>query len=93
VTAGELRVLALLATYNEERFIEGCLEHLVRNGVEIYLMDNDSTDDTLGIAERYLGRSATSSTRTGSSTSTPMSAISRQPGARRSAPRCERSTA
>jgi glycosyltransferase involved in cell wall biosynthesis len=56
VTAGELRVVALLATYNEERFIEGCLEHLVRNGVEIYLLDNDSTDDTLGIAERYLGR-------------------------------------
>src|SRR5207248_1710649 len=27
-----------------------------RNGVEIYLMDNDSTDDTVGIAERYLGR-------------------------------------
>jgi glycosyl transferase family 2 len=56
MTAGELRVVALLATYNEERFIEGCLEHLVRNGVEIYLLDNDSTDDTLGIAERYLGR-------------------------------------
>ena len=56
MTAGELRVVALLATYNEERFIEGCLEHLVRNGVEIYLLDNDSTDDTLGIAQRYLGR-------------------------------------
>ena len=51
-----MRVVALLATYNEERFIEGCLEHLVGNGVEIYLLDNCSTDDTLGIAERYLGR-------------------------------------
>ena len=56
MTVGEPRVVALLATYNEERFIEGCLEHLVRNGVEIYLMDNDSTDDTVAIAERYLGR-------------------------------------
>ena len=39
MTAGELRVVALLATYNEERFIEGYLEHLVRNDVEIYLLD------------------------------------------------------
>jgi glycosyltransferase involved in cell wall biosynthesis len=56
VTAGELRVVALLAVYNEERFIEGCLEHLARNGIEVYLLDNCSTDDTVGIAERYLGR-------------------------------------
>jgi hypothetical protein len=56
MTAGELRVVALLATYNEERFIGGCLAHLVRNGVEIYVLDNCSTDETLGIAERYLGR-------------------------------------
>ena len=32
-----MRVLALLATYNEERFIGGCLEHLFAQGVEAYL--------------------------------------------------------
>jgi glycosyltransferase involved in cell wall biosynthesis len=50
------RVVALLATYNEERFIAGCLEHLIKQGVEVYLIDNCSTDRTVGIAERFLGR-------------------------------------
>jgi hypothetical protein len=50
-----MRVIALLATYNEERHIGGCLEHLFRQGVEAYLIDNCSTDRTVGVAERYLG--------------------------------------
>jgi hypothetical protein len=51
-----VRVVAVLATYNEERFIAACLEHLIRLGVEIYLIDNDSTDRTVAIAERYWAR-------------------------------------
>ncbi|MEA2600253.1 MAG: hypothetical protein QOF89_1245 [Acidobacteriota bacterium] len=50
-----MRVLAIIATYNEERFIGGCLEHLFAHGVEAYLIDNQSTDGTVAIAERYLG--------------------------------------
>lgn len=50
-----MRALAILATYNEERFIAGCLEHLFAHGVEAYLCDNESTDRTVAIAERYLG--------------------------------------
>lgn len=52
----ELRVIALLATYNEERFVAGCIEHLVRQGVDVYLIDNGSTDETVSRAEPYLGR-------------------------------------
>jgi Glycosyl transferase family 2 len=51
-----VRVVAILAAYNEERFIAGCLEHLFRQGVEAYLIDNCSTDRTVEIAERYLQR-------------------------------------
>jgi glycosyltransferase involved in cell wall biosynthesis len=51
-----LRVTALLATYNEERFIGGCLNHLFRHGVDVYLIDNESTDATVAIAEQYFGR-------------------------------------
>lgn len=51
-----MRIVALLATYNEERFITGCVEHLIRQGVEVYLLDNCSTDRTVALAERYLGR-------------------------------------
>jgi hypothetical protein len=51
-----LRVVALLAAYNERRFIEPCLAHLERHGVDAYLIDNCSTDNTVEIAERRLGR-------------------------------------
>lgn len=51
-----MRVVAILATYNEERFITPCLENLFRQGIRAYLIDNDSTDQTVAIARRYLGR-------------------------------------
>lgn len=50
------QVVAIVATHNEERFIGGCLAHLLANGVEVYLCDNQSTDRTVQIAESYLGR-------------------------------------
>jgi hypothetical protein len=48
--------MAVLAVRNEELFIGACLENLYRQGVEVYLCDNDSTDRTLEIAERHRGR-------------------------------------
>ena len=51
-----MRVIALLATYNEERFIGACLEHLIRQGVDVYIVDNSSTDQTVPIATGYLDR-------------------------------------
>ena len=51
-----MRVVAILATYNEERFIAPCLENLFRQGIQVYLIDNASTDGTVDIARRYLGR-------------------------------------
>lgn len=50
-----MRIVAVLATYNEERFVAACLEHLIAHGVEVYLIDNASTDRTVEIAERYRG--------------------------------------
>ncbi len=50
-----MRVIALLATYTEERFITACLEHLFQQGVEVFLIDNESTDRTVSLAKRYLG--------------------------------------
>ena len=51
-----IRVTAILATYNEERFVAGCLENLIGQGIQVYLIDNDSTDSTVKIAERFTGR-------------------------------------
>ena len=48
-----MRVVALLATYNEERFVGSCIEHLRQHGVETYLIDNESDDATVAIAETF----------------------------------------
>jgi hypothetical protein len=50
-----MRVVAMIQVYNERRFVAPCIEHLRDQGVDVYLIDNDSSDDTLAIAERYLG--------------------------------------
>lgn len=51
-----MRVVALLAAYNEERFIAACLEHYFAQGVEVYLINNGSTDRTVEIAQEYRHR-------------------------------------
>jgi glycosyltransferase involved in cell wall biosynthesis len=51
-----VRVIALLATYDEERFVGTCIEHLLAHGLGIYLIDNGSQDRTMEVAERYLNR-------------------------------------
>jgi glycosyltransferase involved in cell wall biosynthesis len=51
-----VRIVAMISVYNERRFIAACIEHLREQGVDVYLIDNESTDETLAIAERYLDR-------------------------------------
>ncbi len=50
-----MKIVALLQTYNEQRFIGDCLDHLAEQGISAYLVDNESTDDTVAIAESRLG--------------------------------------
>ncbi len=51
-----MRIIALIAAYNERRFISSCLEHLHKQGVETFVIDNESTDDTVAQVERFKGR-------------------------------------
>lgn len=51
-----MKVIAVLASYNEERFIGACLEHYYQHGIEVFLLDNGSTDSTIEIAKTYLGK-------------------------------------
>lgn len=51
-----MRIVAILAAYNEQRFIGGCLDHFHEQGVETYLIDNCSEDETAAIAEQRLGQ-------------------------------------
>ena len=50
------RVVALLAVRNESLYLRRCLDHLYQQGIETCLIDNDSTDDTVKIANEYLGK-------------------------------------
>lgn len=51
-----LRIVAILATYNEARFIRACLEHYLRQGIDVYVLDNQSTDETLEIVGEYTNK-------------------------------------
>jgi glycosyltransferase involved in cell wall biosynthesis len=48
--------VALLSAYNEERFAAGCIEHLIAEGLMVYVIDDGSTDATAEIVRSYLGR-------------------------------------
>ena len=50
------RVIALVSAFNEGDVISRVIEHLVENGVDVYLLDNHSTDDTVMQASQWLGR-------------------------------------
>lgn len=50
------RIIAILAVRNEELFMKRCLTHLFQQGIESYIIDNESTDNTVSIAEDYLHR-------------------------------------
>jgi glycosyltransferase involved in cell wall biosynthesis len=51
-----VHVIAIVAAWNEERFVGPFLEHMAAQGVETYLIDNESTDRTVEIAESFRGR-------------------------------------
>jgi hypothetical protein len=55
-SAWRFRVLALIAAYNEEDVIGAVLSDLIEQGVEAYLIDHGSDDDTVAEAARFLGR-------------------------------------
>lgn len=51
-----VRVIALVHAYNEERFMPAFLAHMEEQGVEVFLLDHESTDRTVEIAESFRSR-------------------------------------
>lgn len=49
-----MRIVAIVTTYNESRYVRACLEHYRKNDVEVYILDNESTDETRDIINEYL---------------------------------------
>jgi glycosyltransferase involved in cell wall biosynthesis len=54
--ARDFRVIAIISAYNEGDIIAPVIGHLVENGVDVYLIDDNSTDDTIDQASSWLGR-------------------------------------
>jgi hypothetical protein len=52
----DFRVVAIMPTFNEADIIVPSLESLIEEGLEVYLLDNWSTDGTERLASRFLGR-------------------------------------
>lgn len=50
----DFRVVALISAFNEADVISPVIGHLVENGVDVYLIDNRSTDGTAAAAKRWL---------------------------------------
>jgi hypothetical protein len=50
------RVVAIISAFNEGDIIAAVIRHLVDNGIDVYLIDNHSTDDTVEQARQWLGR-------------------------------------
>lgn len=46
----------MISVFNEADIISPVIGHLVENGVDVYLLDNRSTDDTVEQARPWLGR-------------------------------------
>lgn len=51
-----MNIVALLGVRNEAIYMPYCLAHLVAQGIQVVIIDNDSTDDTLAIAKQWLGK-------------------------------------
>ncbi len=51
-----MRIVALLTVRNEEIYIDRCLRHLIAQGIDVCVIDNESTDGTRDIAQSFLGR-------------------------------------
>lgn len=51
-----MKIIAIMAVYNEELYLPQCLRHLWEQGIQSYIIDNGSTDRTAEILRSFLGR-------------------------------------
>ena len=51
-----MHICALIGTRNEELYLPYLIPYLVNQDIDVILIDNESTDDTLPIARSFLGR-------------------------------------
>lgn len=52
----DFRVISFMIASNEEKIILPCLNYLISNGLEVYIMNKDSSDSTGDLARSLLGK-------------------------------------
>jgi len=54
--SSDFSAVAIIAAYNEADVIEQVVRDLIEQGVQVYFLDDGSTDRTVAAVERFLGR-------------------------------------
>ncbi len=54
--SSDVSIVAILAAYNEADIIDQVVRDLIAQGIDVYFLDDGSTDSTAAIVERYVGR-------------------------------------
>ena len=54
--SADFSVIALIAAYNEADIIGQVVGDLITQGIQVYLLDDGSTDGTVAAVEPYVGR-------------------------------------
>lgn len=50
------KVTAIIPTYNESDIITHTIQHFINEGVDVYLLDNWSSDNTIELAKKFEGK-------------------------------------
>jgi len=50
------KVIAIIPTYNESDMITHTIKHFINEGVDVYLLDNWSSDNTIELAKKFEGK-------------------------------------
>ena len=66
--SADFSVVALVAAYNEADIIEQVVSDLITQGIQVYLLDDGSTDGTAAAVEPYVGRGVVAIERLGGAT-------------------------
>ncbi len=51
-----LKIVSIFHIYNESRFLPAQLKHQAKQGLQAYIIDNESTDGSLDIVKSFMGR-------------------------------------
>lgn len=51
-----IRIVAIISCFNEENVLRATLENYLHQCVDVFLIDNESTDDTYDIAKEYVNQ-------------------------------------